>query len=42
MTKPPRRGLDRPAVDDLAEELGRAIAEPLRQRLELAMQVGRR
>ncbi len=24
-------------VDDLAEELGRAIAEPLRQRLELAM-----
>jgi DivIVA domain-containing protein len=27
-------------VDDLAEELGRAIAEPLRQRLELAMRSG--
>jgi DivIVA domain-containing protein len=29
-------GLDLGRIDDLAEELGRAIAEPLRQRLELA------
>ena len=32
-----RTGLDAQDVDDLAEELGRSIAEPLRQRLELAM-----
>jgi hypothetical protein len=31
---------EQPAVGDLAEELGRAIAEPLRQRLELAFQLG--
>ena len=32
-----RTGLDGQHIDDLAEELGRSIAEPLRQRLELAM-----
>ncbi len=35
-TAPP--DLARDGIEDLAEELGRAIAEPLRQRLELAFQ----
>ncbi len=35
-TVPPNLALE--GLDDLAEELGRAIAEPLRQRLEIAFQ----
>jgi DivIVA domain-containing protein len=33
----PPAGLEPQHIDDLADELGRTIAEPLRQRLELAM-----